>query len=105
MKFYVHFDGPPEFSMVFRWNKSKKEKLKLVMDIFFEALKANHASLFELNLENLTLVNTRKSTLSLEQDVTSVVKDGMDFFCRFKTTSCAKGETENCYAPSSFSCF
>lgn len=84
MKFYVHFDGPPEFSMVFRWNKSKKEKLKLVMDIFFEALKANHASLFELNLENLILVNTRKSTLSLEQDVTSVVKDGMDLFVVLK---------------------
>lgn len=66
MKFYVYFDGFLEFSMVFRWNKSKKEKLKLVMNIFFEVFKVNYVFFFELNFENLIFVNIRKFILFLE---------------------------------------
>ena len=80
MKFFVHFDGPPAFTMVFKWNSSEKGNLKHLLQIFLEALNAKCFPLTGLCLDNTTLVDKRKTTLSLEKEISSVVKDGLDLF-------------------------
>ncbi|XP_078368702.1 uncharacterized protein LOC144652530 [Oculina patagonica] len=80
MKFYLHFEGPPDHTMVFKWHRSEKGNLKLLLDKFVAAFNAKYAPLAELSLDDTTLVDKMKTTLSLEKDIISVVKDGMDLF-------------------------
>lgn len=80
MKFYIHFEGPPDFTMVFQWHISEKGKLKLLLEKFLAAFDAKYGPQAELSLDNTTLLDKKKTTLSLEKDITSVVKDGMDLF-------------------------
>ena len=80
MKFYVHFEGPPNFTMVCKWHRNDKETLKLILEKFIAAFNAKYAPFTELSFDNCTLVDKRKNTSSLEQSIISVVKDGMDLF-------------------------
>ena len=80
MKFYVHFEGPPDFTMVFKWHRNEKETFKLILEKFMAAFNAKYAPIAELSFNNFTLVDKRKNTLSLEQNIISVVKDGIDLF-------------------------
>ena len=81
MKFYVHFDGPPEFTMVFRWSSSHNGNLKCLMQKFLDAFNAKHSPVTKLSVDNTTLMDKRKTAyLSLEREVNAVVKDGADLF-------------------------
>ena len=85
MKFYVHFCGPQEFTMVFKWSGNEKGNLKQVVQKFLEAFNAKHLPLTKLSLHNTALLDKRKTTLSLEKEVNAVVKDGTDLFVVVKT--------------------
>ena len=80
MKFYVHFEGPPNFTMVCKWLRNDKETWKLILEKFMAAFNAKYAPFAELSFDHFTLVDKRKNTLSLERSIISVVKDGMDLF-------------------------
>ena len=90
MKFYLHFDGPPDYTMVFKWQRSEKGNLKLLLEKFLEAFNAKYAPFAKLSFDNTTLVDKKKTTLSLEKDISSIVKDGMDLFVVFKQCSKTK---------------
>lgn len=67
--------------MVFKWNTSVEGNLKLLLEKFVAAFNAKHVTFVELSLDTSTLVDKSKTTpLSLEQDMISVVKDGIDLF-------------------------
>ena len=95
MKFYVHFDGPPNFTMVFKWHRNDKETLKLILEKFMAAFNRKYATSAELSFDKFTLVDKRKNRLSLEQSIISVVKDGMDLFVVAKQSSEPKEKQEN----------
>lgn len=80
MKFYVHFDGPPVFTMVFKWNSSETGTLKNLLEIFLAAFNAKYSPLTELSLDNTSLVDMKKTVLLLEKEVKSVVKHSTDLF-------------------------
>ena len=80
MKFYLHFDGPPAFTVVFKWNSRKKGNLKHLLEVFIRAYNAKCYPVAEISLDNTSLVDKKKNSLSLEKQVISVVKDGLDLF-------------------------
>lgn len=95
MKFYVHFESPPNFTMVFKWHRNDKETLKLILDKFMTAFNAKYTTFAELSFDKLTLADKRRNTLSLEQSIISIVKDGMDLFVVAKQSSEPKEKQHN----------
>lgn len=80
MKFYIHFDGPPEFTMVFRWSRSHNGNLKYLMQTFLDAFNAKYSPVTKLSVDNTALIDKRRTALSIEREVNAVVKDGADLF-------------------------
>ena len=95
MKFYVHFDGPPAFSLVYKWGSGKKGNDKLLLDVFLAAFNERCRPLTKLSLDNISLVDRKKALLPFEKDVVSVIKDGLDLFVVLKEFSKAKERRKN----------
>ena len=84
MKFYVHFDGPPAFALVYKWGSGKKGNDKLLLDVFLAAFNERCRPLTKLSLDNISLVDRKKALLPFEKDVVSIIKDGLDLFVVLK---------------------
>ena len=95
MKFYVHFDGPPAFTLVYKWGSGKKGNVKLLLDVFLAAFNERCRPLTKLSLDNISLVDRKKALLPFEKDVVSVIKDGLDLFVVLKEFSRAKERRKN----------
>ena len=95
MKFYVHFDGPPAFTLVYKWGSGKKGNVKLLLDVFLAAFNERCRPLTKLSLDNISLVDRKKALLPFEKDVVSVIKDGLDLFVVLKEFSKAKERRKN----------
>jgi tetratricopeptide (TPR) repeat protein len=80
MKFYVHYEGEPSFTLVFRWEETNLSTVADLKKLFVAAYNRKFGPKFTLDAEKIIILSENKTKLSDATLVVNIVSDLEDLF-------------------------
>ncbi|XP_064639076.1 uncharacterized protein LOC135494744 [Lineus longissimus] len=81
MKFYLHYEEPPETTIVMKWPEDKKGCIRDVLQIFLDS--ACEELKTKLTIGNVVLLNSKREQIPVDANPLSVITNKEDIFVTY----------------------